>query len=289
MRRLVRASFPALVVLAVAGCKAAPTVRPDVEPPTLPAQDMTVESQSLTDCTVKLKGTVQAAGESLLVEKAVTEFVVDGQVVKKSEQALGLAVEAGKSADFTLDQNFTYVKDAEELKAMDARGGSLLLALRGELVVQVTLPAVNELPAETKTVTLPFARSKEVRTPRLPHVKVVDFEAGRFSESEVQAVFHVGVVNPNPFPVIINGLTYALVLGGKQVTEGKHGAGDKIAASSTGVFDVTGTMNEETNGKDVKTLIKGLKVPYALTGQLTTALYSEPLEAKGDIKLNASK
>ncbi len=284
MRRFVRCAL-----LLVCACKAAPTVRPEVEPAALAAEDMAVISQSLTDSTVKLTGTVKAGSENLVVDRAVYEFVVDGQVVKQGEQKLGVSVAAGASADFALEQSFTYVKDAEELKAMDARGGSLLLAIRGELVLAVMSPALAELPAETREEKLAFARSKEVRTPRLPHVKVVDFEAGRFSESEVQAVFHVGVVNPNPFPVVINGLTTQVQLAGKQVVEGKQGAGDKIAASSTGVFDVTATMNEETHGKDVKKVIQGKVVSYAVTGKLDTALYSEALEAKGDIKLNVSK
>jgi LEA14-like dessication related protein len=273
----------------VCACRSAPTVRPEAEAPALPAEDMAVISQSLTDSSVKLTGTVKAGSENLVVEKASYEFVVDGQVVKQGEQPLNLSVAAGATADFALEQSFTYVKDADELKAMDARGGSLLLAIRGDLVLKVTTPAFNELPAETREEKLPVARSKEVRTPRLPHVKVVDFEAGRFSESEVQAVFHVGVVNPNPFPVVINGLTTQVQLAGKQVVDGKQGAGDKIAPSSTGVFDVTATMNEETHGKDVKKVIQSKIVPYAVTGKLDTALYSETLESKGDIKLNVSK
>lgn len=278
-----------VVSLLLTACKTAPAARPDLEPPTLPAQDMVVLSQSLTDCSVKLTGTVEAAAEPVLVEKARIEFVVDGVVLKTSEQALDLAVPAGTKADFALEQSFTYVKDAAELSALSARGGSLLLALRGTLVVKVQRPALGDQPAEAVSVELPFARAKEVRTPRHPLLKVQDFDAGRFSESEVQAVFHVAVVNPNNFPLTMNGLRYAVSLGGKQVGEGTLGAGDKVAPASTGLFDITATINEETHGQDVKRLIKSLVLPYALTAKLTAPLLEETLDAKGEIKLNQSK
>jgi LEA14-like dessication related protein len=277
------------LLLCLAGCATAPAVAPEVAAPTLPGQELQVVSQSLTECTVKFDGVVQADAQAVKLEKARWEFVVDGAVVKSGELALGASVNPGEKAEFSLAQTVTYVKSAEELRAMDTRGGSLLLAVRGAVVATVTQPAVGEAPATTKTVELEFARSKEVKTPRLPHVKVVDFEAGRFSESEVQAVFHVGVVNPNNFTLTMTGLKFALSLGDKQVSEGTLGAGDRVAPASTGVFDVTGTMNEETHGKDVKKLIKGLNVPYVLTGTLSTPLYDEALESKGDIKLTASK
>ena len=65
--------------------------------------------------------------------------------------------------------------------------------------------------------------------------------------------------------------------------------GIKTAIASTDVFDVSAVMNEESHGKDVKKLIKGLVVPYEVKAELKTPLYSEPLSAKGDIKLTVSK
>ncbi len=269
-----------LSLMTLAACATpAPVVEADIAPPTLPTQELTVTSQSLTDCAVKLVGTIEAPVAATL-KKATWEFVVDGAVVKSGEQPIGLALTAGQPGTFSLEQSLTYVKDGDELKAMDARGGALLLAMRGTLVV--------ELPG-AKTVEVPFAKSKEVRTPRLPHVKFQEYEAGRFSESEVQAVFHVGVVNPNGFEISLSQLPYAVTVAGKKVKEDVIGAGERVSAGSTGVFDITVTVNEETHGKDVKKLIKSLSLPFALTGTLKTAMYEEALDAKGEIKLNASK
>jgi hypothetical protein len=272
-------------VLAGAACQSAPTVRDEAAPPTLPLQDFQVVSQSLTDCAVKFSGTVEAATEAFTVEKAVFEFVVDGAVLKQGELPLNLKVEPGGKADFTIDERFTYVKDEAELRALDARGGSLLVALRGQVVLRVAVPGEGQTPASTRTLELPFARAKDVRTPRLPHLKLVEWEGGRFSETEVQVVYHLGVVNPNPFAVSMQGLDYAITLAGKEVAKGTIGAGEKVSPASTGVFDVTAMLNEGTHGPEVKKLIKGLVLPYTLGGTLRAALYTEALAAKGEVKL----
>lgn len=279
----------AIAVLALCACKTAPEVR-EVADPTMPTQDFQIVTQSLTDCAVKFSGTVEGTSDEATIEKAVYEFVVDQQVLTSKEKALNLPLPANGKVDFSIDENLTYVKDEAELKAMNTRGGSLLMALRGHLVIKVKTAAQGDTPASTRSVDVEFARSRDVRTPRLPHLKLVDWEGGRFSESEMQVTFHLGVVNPNPFVVSLQGIDYSVALAGKEVNKGAIGAGEKVVGGSTGVFDVTATLNEETHGPDAaKKLIKGLLVPYVLTATLKTALFAEPLEAKGDVKLNVSK
>lgn len=278
-----------LLVLSLAACKTAPEVVADVTPPTLPQEDFAVVTQSLTQVDIKYTGTIAAGSEPITVEKAKWEFVVDGTVKRSGEDKLTLSAAAGQTVAFELDESLTYVKDEDELKAMDARGGSLLLAMRGTLVVTVPVAASGDKPASTRTIELPFAKSKEVKTPRLPHLKLVDFEAARFSENEVQAVFHIGVVNPNNFQISIAGLDFTAQLSGKEVTKGTIGAGDRVSAASTGVFDITAMLNEDTHAKDAAKIVKGLVVPYLLKSSLRAQLYSEELESKGEFKLKASK
>lgn len=262
-------------VLLLAACKTAPEVVANVPPPTLPEEDFTVVTQSLTGVDVKYTGTVQAAGDDVVIEKAAWEFVVDGTVKRSGEAAINVSGKAGSTAKFELGETLVYVKDEEELKAMDARGGSLLLALRGTLFIK----------AGTQTFEVPFAKSKEVRTPRLPHLKFIDFDAFRSSDVEVQAVFHLGVVNPNPFQISITGLEYTASLAGKELSKGTLGAGDRISPASTGVFDVTATMSDETHGKEAAKIVKSRTVPYVVNATLRAQLYAEPLENIGDIKL----
>jgi LEA14-like dessication related protein len=259
------------------GCKGA-EVKPDAPAPTIPVQELAVVSQSLTEFRLKLSGKLDSA-EPVKLEKALYELVVDEKVVKSGELGLGMEVAAGAPADFALEQTSAYVATADELKAMDARGGSLLCALRGKLLVK----------GPTKTIEIPFARSREVRVPRLLHSKLQEFEAGRYSDDEAGVTFHIGIVNPNPFDVKLTMIKYTVSIAGKPVAEGEIGKGDKVSPSSTGVFDVEAKASLESHGADIKKLIKARTLPFVISGVLQAELYSEPFEFKGNLNLPAAK
>ncbi len=268
----------------VAGCQTAPQLRTDEGlAPTLPSESIELLAQTLTDCTVRYTGMLQAADLDVTLQKAIIELVVEGEVVSKREQTLVVELAAGSSHVVTFDQTFTYVKDADALEAMEGKGKTLLVSMRG-----VLMGSVKTADGAPQVVQVPFARGKELRTPRPPQIKVIDFEAGRFSDSEVQVLFHVGVVNSNPFDILLTGLTYTVTLAGKKVAEAHVGKGERVSAASTGVFDVSVTMNEETYGPEVKAIIKSLIVPYILSGELTTALSTAQLDVRGEIKLRST-
>src|SRR5205823_2986643 len=164
-----------------------------------------------------------------------------------------------------------YVANAEELKAMDARGGTLLAALRGKLAVRHS----------GKLDLIEFARSREVRVPRLPHVKMQAIDGARYAENEASLTFSLGVDNPNPFPIRLEGLDYKIAVAGKQLTDGVLGRGEKVEPSSTGVFEVQVAVNSDTFGSGVEKLIKTLKLPYEVTGELKGDLVAEAYDLKG--------
>ena len=263
-------------LLCLAACQA--EVKPDAKAPELQNQELAVLSQSLTECHVKLTGKLTCA-DACSATKAKYELVVDGKVVSGGEVQVSQSVAAGGSADWTLDQTSQYVASADELKAMNDRGGSLLTALRGKLYVT----------QGTKTHEIDFARSREVRVPRLPHVKFQELEAGRFSEDEAGITFHIGVNNPNPFEIRLSGITYVVNIAGKKVAEGAIGKAERVSPSSTGVFDLETHVDASTHGDDVRKLIKSKVLPYVISGEMTAELFSETFEFKGDVKLNVSK
>jgi LEA14-like dessication related protein len=250
-------------------------VKPDAPAPTLEGQDLQVISQSLTEFHLKLLGKLKC-GDACTATKAKYELVVDGKVVSSGEQNLNQG-----AGDFALDQTSKYVSSAEDLKAMDARGGSLLVALRGTL--QVT--------QGNKPFTVDFARSHEVRVPRLPHVKFQELEAGRFSEEEAAVTFHIGVNNPNPFELRVDEIKYEITVAGKKVGDpATIGRGERVAPASTGVFDIEAKVDADTHGAaEIKKLIKGKVLPYDIAGSMAAELHNETFDFKGDIKLNASK
>ena len=126
--------------------------------------------------------------------------------------------------------------------------------------------------------------------PRVPHVKFQELEAGRFSEDEAGITFHIGVVNPNPFEIRVSDIKYDVQIAGKKVADGTIGKAERVAPSSTGVFDLETHVDAATHGDaDVKKLIKTKVLPYVITGEMTAELFSEKFEFKGDVKLNVSK
>jgi LEA14-like dessication related protein len=262
----------ALAVLLTA-CATA-EVKPDLPAPTLENQDLQVVSQSLTEFHLKLMGKLKCA-DACTATRAKFELVVDGKVVHSGEKDLSQA-----AGDFTLDQTAKYVASADELRAMDARGGSLLAAIRGTL--QVTQAG--------KSFAVDFARSREVRVPRLPHVKFQELEAGRFSEEEAAITFHIGVNNPNPFELRVDEIKYEVTVAGKKVGDGTIGRGERVSPASTGVFDIEVKIDASTHGDaEIKKLIKSKVLPYEITGSMAAELHSETFDFKGDVKLNQSK
>ncbi|MBS1149113.1 MAG: hypothetical protein H6Q89_811, partial [Myxococcaceae bacterium] len=114
----------------LAACKTV-EVKAEAPPPTIPSQELVVVSQSLTEFKLRFTGKLSAT-EAVTIEKAVYELVVDEKVVKAGEEKLSVQVAANTPTDFTFEQATAYVSSADELKAMDTRGGSLLCALRGK-------------------------------------------------------------------------------------------------------------------------------------------------------------
>ncbi len=266
-------------LLALAGCKTAPDVKPAGPAPELASQELLIAEQGLSDFRVRLEGKVKST-DAAKISHAAYELVVDGAVVKHGEVPLSVEVPAGGTGAFELEQASNYAANADDLKALVAKGGSLLAALRGKVTVE---------RAGQQASVLDFAKSREVRVPRLPHVKLHELDAARYGAEEANATFYLGVDNPNPFAVKMTALAYEVLINGKHVADGVRGTGEKVGAASTGVFEVQVPVNLETYGPDVGKLIKTLTLPYRVTGSLKGDLLDEPYELKGDIKLNVSK
>ena len=188
-----------------------------------------------------------------------------------------MALPAGSASPFTLEAASRYVETAEELKAMSDRGGSLLAALRGQLHIR-----------QGETVhTLDFARSREVRTPRIPTVKMQELDGARYSGDEVNIIYYLGVANPNPFLLRFEELSYKVEVNGKQIAEGAR-RGESVDPAATGIFEVQVSVSKDTVGPDVKKLIATGSVPYVVTGELKGDLFSVPYRLEGSVKLNDS-
>jgi LEA14-like dessication related protein len=237
-----------------------------------------VATQSLTDTTVRYAGQVVSPSPGVL-EKADYELVSDGQVLKTGTAALNVPLAAGQPTAFSFQERAPYVRGPEDLKALSERGGTILVALRGTLTVR----------SGQEVETLPFAASRAVRVPRMPEVVLESLDAARYSAEEVGLTLRLGVKNPNPFPLRLEQLTYALEVAGKPLEEGTLGKADTVDASATGVYPLEASVSESTWGKDVKALIAKGTLPYTLKGEVKGPLLRLPYSLEGSVKLNVSK
>ncbi len=267
-----------LLWLCLAAC-ATTEVKKQVPPPELPDQDLRVLGQNLTDFDVALESKL-VASEPITLSKVDWELVVDGKVVNKGSSPITGQAGPDAPGKFFFEQKSKYVDSADELKAMDGRGGSLLIALRGKATYQ----------GPSGPGTIDFAHSREVRVPRLPHARFQEVEAGRYAEDEAGITFRIGVNNPNPFEVLVTAITYKVEVAGKKIAEGTIGKGERVSPASTGVFDLETKVNADTHGAaEIKKLIKSRNLPYVITGQLQADLFAEPFEFTGTINLPPAK
>src|SRR5690242_19985053 len=237
----------------VVGCASTPppAPAPAVGPASLAAEEATVASQGLTEVELRYSGQLTSPGPAVL-EKADYELVSDGRVVEKGSAPLGVALAPDAPTPFSFQARAAYVRTPEDLRALSERGGTLLVALRGTLTMR----------AGTSVRTLPFAASRPVRVPRLPVVRLESLDGARYSEEKVDLLLRLGVENPNPFPLRLEGLTWAVTVSGRKLGEGSRGKYDTVDASATGVYPVEVAVTRETWGQGVRALIAKGTLPY---------------------------
>ncbi|MCP3103613.1 LEA type 2 family protein [Myxococcus sp. K15C18031901] len=265
----------ALLALGV-GCASAPT-RPSAQT-VLAAQDTAVVSQGLTEAALRFNARVTGP-TGAVVERAEYELVSDGQVMKHGSAKLGTPLSGSDGTDVSFEERAAYVQGPEDLARLSAQGGTVLLALRGVLVVR-------QGDAEEK---VPFAASRAVRVPRLPTVVVEELDGARYSSEEVQLNLRLGIRNPNPFPLKLSGLTWQVAVAGKALDSGTLAESDSVDASATGVYPVEVSVTKSSWGPEVKALISRGILPYGVTGELTGPLMRVPYSLSGEVKLNVTR
>ncbi|WP_084737797.1 LEA type 2 family protein [Cystobacter ferrugineus] len=279
MRFAPRATVHLLTFAAwLSGCATTPPAAPPLGPVSLAQEETRVITQDLASMELRYSGELTSP-QTATLEKADYELVSNGQVLEKGTAPLGVPLVPGAPTAFSFQASTPSVKSPEDLEALSDKGGSLLVAVRGTLTVR----------SGDSERTLPFAASRQVRVPRLPRVKVLAMEGARYSDEQVDLVMRLGVENPNPFPVRLNGLTWVLGIQGRRLGEGTLGKQDVVDAAATGVYPVEVAVTRETWGPEVRGLIATGTLPYEVAGELTGPLVRVPYSLSGDVKLNVSR
>ncbi len=268
----------AAAALLLPGCASAPP-KPAGEPSLL-KQDLQVASQDLTQVALRLQGELSHPSAATL-ESAQWELVSDGQVVQRGESALGTPLAPGAPTPFSFEVARPYVQSAEALRALSQKQGSLLLALRGTLRVRPT--------GAESAQSVDFAASRAVRMPHLPAVRVERLDAARYGPEELTLTVGLGVDTPNPFPLRLSGLKWALGVKGKGLAEGNALRRDSVGPASTAVYDVEASVTKESYGPDVATLLRSATLPYTLEGTLEGEGFSIPFSLTGEVNLGRSR
>ncbi|HCF58832.1 MAG TPA: hypothetical protein DFS52_12685 [Myxococcales bacterium] len=217
---------------------------------------------------VLLKNEGQIAADA---SKAEYELVVDGAVVDKGEVAVSKSLPPGAEETVELTVPFVYAPDQERLAQLDGRKEPLKYAVRG--VIDVGGGARVE-----------FARASQVRSPRLPTLKISSFEVLKTESKGLVVNASVNIANPNPFNVEVSGLRYTVLLGGKQAGEGVLARGAKLPSASENLYDLSIPLE----GGDLKAKelpVDADSVAYAIEGALEMNGLSVELEQSGSTRL----
>ncbi len=119
-----------------------------------------------------------------------------------------------------------------------------------------------------------------------PTVSVKSLNVTNFSLQDVSLDLELAVDNPNPIPLSLNQITYALNFSGEQVTSGTFDKGVEIPASGSNTVVVPLNFKYQSLGNLlVSALNKRLSKDYDLSGAVKLGIFSVPFSKKGTIKL----
>jgi LEA14-like dessication related protein len=120
-----------------------------------------------------------------------------------------------------------------------------------------------------------------------PDVKVVDFKVTNVTLDDVAISVQMNIKNPNPIPLKLDSVSYALKFSGEQVTNGVFDQGINIPASGENNVSIPFTFKYSSVGNLISSLLKHtFTKDYELTGSAKLGLFSIPFAKKGEVKFN---
>lgn len=118
-----------------------------------------------------------------------------------------------------------------------------------------------------------------------PEVSVVGLNVSEVTGQDALVNVKLNVKNPNPVPLRLGTVTYALTVSGQDVTEGVFKNGIDIPSQGENVVVIPLRFKYNTVGNLVSGILKGtLTKEYELKGSAQMGLFSIPFTQKGELE-----
>ena len=120
---------------------------------------------------------------------------------------------------------------------------------------------------------------------REPSIAVKDLQVRSVSLADMQLDFILGIDNPNPMAIAMNGLSYRLELEDRPLFEGKTRDRVKVAANGSSRISLPFTLAYEDILGGFDALANKKSLNYTLSGKVDLGLFSLPYSRSGELSL----
>ena len=118
-----------------------------------------------------------------------------------------------------------------------------------------------------------------------PNVSVKGMQVKSVSLSDMALDFTLGVENPNPVGISLNGLSYKLDVEDKSLLSGQSGSKLKVGANKSSDVHLPLQLKYQDVFGSLESLFKQDKIRYALSGELDFGLFRLPYSKQGMIDM----
>ncbi len=118
-----------------------------------------------------------------------------------------------------------------------------------------------------------------------PQIAVQDMQVCAVSLADMQLDFILGIDNPNPIALAVNGLSYRLELEQRPLFEGKTQDRVKVAANGSSRITLPFSLAYEDILGGLEALANRKTLHYNLSGKVDLGLLSLPYSRRGEIRL----
>ena len=120
-----------------------------------------------------------------------------------------------------------------------------------------------------------------------PEVSIANFEMTNITLKDISINLKLNIKNPNPIPLNLGKVNYALNFSGKKVTEGVFDKGIDIPATGNGEVVIPLKFEYNAIGSLLDGFIKKtITKDYELNGTAQFGIFSIPFNKKGEIQLD---